>query len=489
MMEIALSAPYLMPPPSARPPLVGLTPAEVAGLHAELVAYHREFAPLFARAEQRHWALKYLEGQLLPLERKSIEPMADALAGGNVQAMQQFIGVGAWDDAAVLRRHQQVVAETLGDPETGVLIVDGCDFPKQGAHSVGVAPQWCGALGKVANCQASVLACYASARGYTLVDRRLYLPEEWFTADYAARRAACGVPADTPFQTRTALAWAMIAALHERGALPFRWVTGDEHFGNTPVLLDQIADAGLVYFMEVPHNVRVWRERPPTAVPPATGKKGHPFTRLRLAPDAPAPARVDALAAHLPPAAWQLALIHEGSKGPLVAEVASVRAVAVRDGLPGPDVWVVLRRTRGEGPELKTYLCNAPVDVPEATLVWLLGMRWPVEQAIKEGKDELGLDHYEVRGWVGWHHHLTMTLLAQHFLMRLRRRLGGDRPGADDPPSPRAAGGDAARPPAGRRRDPGAGAGGPAAQLRRRPLPPQADRAAVAGYVMNQVTL
>jgi SRSO17 transposase len=170
--------------------------------------------------------------------------MADALAGGNVQAMQQFIGVSAWDDDAVLRRHQQLVAETLGDPETGVLIVDGCDFPKQGAHSVGVAPQWCGALGKVANCQASVLACYASARGYTLVDRRLYLPEEWFTAAYAARRDACGVPGGTTFQTRTALAWAMITGLRERGALPFWWVTGDEHFGNTPALLDQIADAG-----------------------------------------------------------------------------------------------------------------------------------------------------------------------------------------------------------------------------------------------------
>src|SRR5215213_10117193 len=178
-MEIALRAPDLVPPPSARPPLVGLAPDEVAALHAELVAYHAAFAPLFQRAEQRHWALKYLEGQLLPLERKSIEPMADALVGGNVQAMQQFISLGAWDDDTVLARHQQLVAETLGDPATGVLIVDGCDFPKQGAYSVGVARQYCGALGKVANCQASVVACYASKHGYTLVDRRLYLHQSW----------------------------------------------------------------------------------------------------------------------------------------------------------------------------------------------------------------------------------------------------------------------------------------------------------------------
>src|SRR3954447_16547224 len=292
-MEITLRAPDRPPPPSARPPLVGLTPEEVAALHDELLAYHRAFAPLFQRAEQRHWALKYLEGQLLPLERKSIEPMADALVGGNVQAMQQFISLGAWDDEAVLARHQQLVAATLGDADTGVLIVDGCDFPKQGAHSVGVARQWCGALGKVANCQASVVACYASARGFTLVDRRLYVPEDWFTDAYAARRARCGLPVDLPFQTRTALAWAMIAGLRARGALPFRWVTGDEHFGNTPVLLDQIAAAGLSYFMEVPHNGRVWAARPPTAVPPPTGKKGGRFTRLRLAPGALAPVRVD----------------------------------------------------------------------------------------------------------------------------------------------------------------------------------------------------
>ncbi|MGI8750575.1 MAG: IS701 family transposase, partial [Thermoleophilaceae bacterium] len=181
--------------------------------------------------------------------------MADALDGGNVQAMQQFIGVGMWDDEAVLAKHQQLVAETLGEGDTGVLIVDGCDCPKQGAHSVGVARQYGGPLGKVANGQASVVACYASARGYALVDRRLYVPEEWFAEAYRERRARCGVPADARFQTRTVLAWAMVAGLRERGALPFHWVTGDEHFGNTPVLLDRIAEAGLAYFMKVPHNV------------------------------------------------------------------------------------------------------------------------------------------------------------------------------------------------------------------------------------------
>jgi SRSO17 transposase len=491
-MEITLRASEFAAPPSAQPPVSALTAAEVAGLHDELLAYHREFAPLFQRTEQRHWALKYLEGQLLALERKSIEPMADALEGGNVQAMQQFIGVGAWDDDAVLAKHQQVVAESLGDAATGVLIVDGCDFPKQGAHSVGVARQWCGPLGKVANCQASVVACYASARGFTLVDRRLYVHEDWFTDAYAARRRRCGVPPDLRFQTRTALAWAMIAGLRARGALPFRWVTGDEHFGNTPVLLDRIAEAGLAYFMEVPHNVRVWATRPATAIPPATGKRGGPFTRARLAPDAPAAARVDALAAALPAAAWRVAQIKDGSKGPLVAEVAFVRAVAVRDALPGPDVWVVFRRALDATRELKVYLCNAAADTAPETLVWLLGFRWPVEQAIKEAKEELGLDHYEVRGWRGWHHHTTMTLLALHFLVRLRSRLGGGNPGADRAPGAPPAQRDAPGPTPRRGGHARVHRGGAAAQLRRRPRPPQAAAAPPAPppqYFLSEVTL
>lgn len=490
-MQISLRAPDRLPPPSARPPLVALVAGEVEALHDELVAYHREFAPLFQREEQRRWALKYLEGQLLPLERKAIEPLADALVGGNVQAMQQFISAGAWEDDVVLAKHQALVATTLGDAATGVLIVDGCDFPKQGTHSVGVARQYCGPLGKVANCQASVVACYASARGYTLVDRRLYLPEDWFSAAYQARWDRCGIPAATAFQTRTALAWGMIAGLHARGTLPFRWVTGDEHFGNTPVLLDQIAAAGLAYFMEVPHNVRVWPERPPTAVSAATGRKGHPHTRVRLVPGAPAAQRVDALAAQLAPSAWQVAQIQDGSKGPLVAEVAFVRAVAVRDGLPGPEVWVVCRRALDATRELKVYVCNAAADTAPTILVWLLGLRWPIEQAIKEGKEELGLDHYEVRGWRGWHHHTTMTLLAQHFLMRLRCRLGGDGPGADRPPGAPTAQRDPPSPAPRRSGDARVHPGGPAPQLRRRPLAPQAPPAPPPPprYVLNQVTL
>ena len=422
------------PPPSGRSPSANLAPRDVEALGADLLAYHALFQHCFQRTEQRVWSLAYLHGQLLDLDRKSIEPMALALADGNVQAMQEFISVSPWDDDAVLQQHQVLVAETLGDRATGVLILDGCDFPKQGQHSVGVARQWCGALGKVANCQASVVAAYASARGYTLVDRRLFLPEAWFTDAYAARRMACRVPTEVTYQTHNALAWDLIRLLHERRVLPFGWVAFDEAVGRDTVLLDRVDGLGLSYLAEVPHDTHVWRVRPETAVPPAK-RRGRRPRRVRVCPEAAPPVRVDTLAASLPRAAWRRRVIKEGAKGPIVAEVARVRAVAVRAGLPGPAVWVVFRRSLGATPELKTYLSNASVVTPLGTLVRLSGMRWPVESAIEEGKGEVGLDQYEVRGWRGWHHHLTLSFLAHHFLVRQRCRLGGEITGAHGAPS------------------------------------------------------
>ncbi|MCA1598218.1 MAG: IS701 family transposase [Chloroflexi bacterium] len=434
-METIATVMQTIPPPSGRPPEINLAPRDVAALADELADYHALFAPLFGRAEQRRGALCYLQGQLLDLERKTIEPLALALAGGNVQALQQFISQSPWDAEAVLRRHQEIVAATLGDVETGVLIVDGCDFPKQGPESVGVARQWCGASGKVANCQASVVACYASRHGYTLVDRRLYLPEKWFSPMYAERRARCGVPPEVAFRTKPQLAGEIVAAVRGRAVLPFRYVTGDEGFGANTALLDQLAAADLVYLAEVPHTTRVWTERPGAAAVEITAVE------------------VGTLAAGLPAAAWTRHLIKEGAKGPLEADIARVRVRATRDGQPGPEVWVVLRRSLGDVPTLKAYLSNAPADTPLATLVWLCGMRWPVETSLLEAKGEVGLDHYEVRGWVGWHHHITLSFLAHHFLVRARLRLGKKSTGPDGaagaPAAPSRAAASAARHPHG----------------------------------------
>src|SRR5438552_13099606 len=373
---MSVTAPAVSPPPSGRPPASNLSPRDVAGLADELVSYHALFAPLFRREEQRQWAFKYLQGQLLDLERKSVEPMALALEGGNVQAMQQFISVGAWDDEPILQQHQQLVAETLGDPETGVLILDGCDFPKQGRHSVGVARLWCGALGKVANCQASVVAAYASQFGYTLVDRRLYLPERWWSEAYQQRWQACGIPDQTSFRTEPELAGDLIERLHQRGVLPFQWVTFDEHFGYDPALLDRVDACGLWYFAEVPQDTRVWVKRPRTAVP-AAKPTGRPPTRERVVPGQAEPVRVDRLAAQVPADQWAPAMIKEGAKGPIMADFTLMRAVALRDGLPGSEEWVVLRRTRDESRELKDYLSDAQHEKTRDHQDWTTGLRSP----------------------------------------------------------------------------------------------------------------
>jgi SRSO17 transposase len=405
-------------------PTLDLTPTDIDALLDELEAYHAIYSPLFQRREQRAWSAKYLHGLLLELPRKSIEPMVLALDGANrnaVRAMQQFLSEGAWDDDAILRRHWQEVDADLGDAD-GVLTLDGSDFPKQGTESVGVKRQYCGELGKRANCQAGVFLGYASPHGYALLDRRLYLPEEWVTDDaYAERRQACGIPDDITFTTKPMLGWAMIEALHQADSLRCRWVACDEGFGRDSALLDKIAGLGLWYFAEVPHDARVWLERPATAVPTWTGRGRKP-TREHLVLDAAAPQTVVQVANALPSDAWTRQRIKEGSKGPIVADFALLRVVAVREGLPGPEVWLVLRRNVETG-ELKTYLSNAPVTTHQSRLVWVSGMRWPLETCFEEGKQYLGMGDYEVRSWRGWQHHMTLAILAHFFLVRMQCRL------------------------------------------------------------------
>ena len=274
--------------------------------------------------------------------------------------------------------------------------------------------------------------------GLTLLDRRLYLPKEWFTAAYRDRWQACAIPTDTTFQTKAQLAAAMVAAARQAGDLRARWLTCDEWYGRDPVFLDGVAATGLWYLAEVARDIQAWplvepatlaaRARPQRWVPPrAASGKGRRRSRERLHPDSPPPLPVGALAAQLPPEAWHRCRILEGSKGPLVADFAALRAVATRDGLPGPEVWVLLRRPATDAPEaaeVKCYLCNAPAATPLDALVRVNGMRWPIESCFEESKGELGLDHYELRFWRGWHHHMTLVILAHHFLVRLQQQLG-----------------------------------------------------------------
>ena len=413
-----------MTPPIDTAPAMELTPQAIDNLVEELRAYHAIYSPLFQRREQRAGAAKYLHGLLLDLPRKSIEPMVLALEGAQPQAvrtLQLFISEGAWEDEAILRHHWQEVNTSLGEDD-GVLTLDGSDFLKQGRESVGVKRQYCGEVGKRANCQAGVFLGYASRKGYTLLDRRLYLPQEWVEEEaYAQRRRRCGVPVELPFKTKPTLGGEMVQAVHVAGTLRARWVVCDEAFGRDTRLLDHIDGLGLWYFAEVPHDTQVWRHRPATAVPPWSGQGRKP-TRTRVLAGAAQPDAVAPLAAAVPPDRWVQRTIKEGSKGPLVARFATLRVSAMREGLPGPAVWLVLRRNLVTD-ELKTYLCNAPADTPLATLVRLSGMRWPIETCFEDGKQYLGMGDYEVRGWRGWHHHMTLCILAHFFLVRVCLRL------------------------------------------------------------------
>ena len=405
-------------------PALELRPQDLGTLLGELRAYHAIYSPLFQRREQREWSARYIHGLLLELPRKSIEPMVLALDGVNrnaVRAMQQFLSEGAWDDDAILARHWQEVEQDLGDDD-GVLILDGSDFPKQGTESVGVKRQYCGELGKRANCQAGVFLGYASQHGYTMLDRRLYLPQEWVEdAAYADRRKVCGVPADIAFTTKPMLGWAMIQAVHAAATLRCRWVACDEGFGRDTTFLDHSAGLELWYYAEVPHDTQVWRERPAAAVPPWSGRGRKPI-RAQVVAGAAEAQPVAQLAAALPARMWSRQIIKEGSKGPVVADFAALRVVAVRDSLPGPAVWLILRHNVLTG-ELKTYLSNAPADTSLATLVRMSGRRWPIETCFEEGKQYLGMGDYEVRSWRGWHHHMTLCILAHFFLVRLQGRL------------------------------------------------------------------
>jgi len=398
-------------------PECNLSPRDVEQWVEELHTYHTLFAPAFRRPEQSAWAEVYLRGLLGDQPRQAVEPIALA-QGVNVRDLQHFIGQSHGLTEPVLATHQRVIAETLGEAD-GVALIDESGVVKQGDDSVGVAHQYCGVVGKVANCQVGVYLGYASRQGYTLADGRLYLPEEWFDDAHAEKRAQCGVPHAVHFKTKPALALDRLQAALRRGSLPCRWVVADALYGDTPQFLRGVAQLDKWYFVEVACSTRVWRRRPAVRLPRWRGHGRRP-TRLRLRTPGHRPVRVDAWVQRIPKAAWTRSVIKEGSKGPLVCDFAFLRVTPVWEGLPGPEVWLVIRRNVEAPYEVKFYLSNAPADIWQAELVRVSGMRWPIESAFEEGKGEVGLDQYETRSWLGWHPHMLLSGLAHHFLVRLR---------------------------------------------------------------------
>jgi SRSO17 transposase len=411
-------------------PQFALTPCDVEGFLDELQAFHEQFRGCFTRSEPRKHFFNYMVGQFSALERKSIEPMALHVDGGNIRGMQRFMSDDVWDENTMRETYHSLVAHEMGDPQ-GVLMVDESGFVKKGKESVGVARQYCGTLGKVDNSQVGVFAAYASRHGYALVDKRLFMPEQWFSDAYAARRHKCQGPEEVTFHTKPQMAADMVKTIWNEGRLPFRYLVADCLYGNSPAFLDAIdACVGVTALVAVPADTRCWLQRPPTTEHTYT-YKGAVHAKRVVASATQGPLTVTALAESLPSAAWYCRTVSEGSKGPIVYAFARKRVTLCKEGLPERTVWLVIKRTLGASPTYSYAISNAPVSTPLRLFVWLSGIRWAIEPCFEETKTALGMAHYEGRKYPGWHHHLLTCMLAHFFLWRLKMHLGKKSPSAD----------------------------------------------------------
>lgn len=401
-------------------PQCNLSEQDIEQFLDEMRDYLALFTSAFERPEQLKRSKTYVQGLLGDATRKNVEQMALG-QGENVRNLQYFVGQSPWKTAPVLEVHQRLVAETLGEAD-GVALIDESGVVKQGDCSVGVAAQYCGSVGKIANSQNGVYLGYASRKGYGLIEGQLFMPESWFDEQHADQRKACGVPTDLKFTTKPEIGLELLKRAVERGSLPFRWVAADELYGDSPAFRDGVAALGKWYFTEIKCSTLIWQSRPAVYLPEWKGRGRRPI-RLRLRNEKERPLRVDNLIPLLPKEAWSRATIKEGSQGPIVCDFAFLRLIESRANLPGPEVWLIIRRNLDDPTVVKFYFSNAPAETPLTEFVRISGMRWPIETLFEENKGEIGLDHYETRSWLGWHHHMLLVALAHHFLVRLRVHL------------------------------------------------------------------
>jgi SRSO17 transposase len=393
-------------------------------LKPELDLFLERYAPHFGRDEARDHAHRFVQGLLLGGDRRSVENIAEAIEGCVVRSLQKFVGQSPWSDDDLVEDLQRHVIEVLGDPDAA-LNVDETGFPKKGTKSVGVKRQYAGCLGRTDNCQIGVFVNYRSAAGHTLIDRRLFVPEEW-AAD-GPRREEAGVPAAVVFRTKPELALGMVQQAVERG-LPFRWVTADSVYGDSPTFVQGVRGLGKWYVADTSADARVWLTEPEVIPAGVKGPRGRATTRPRVATK---PRRVDEVVAELPAGVWKRLVVAEGSQGPRIYEYACLGVWFSEEGLPSGRERLLVRRSLGQQAEVKYHRSNAPAEVPLGKLACVRGGPWSVEQSFEAAKGECGLDEYETRGWTGWHHHTALSLLALWFLSLQRRRLGEKR-AADD---------------------------------------------------------
>jgi SRSO17 transposase len=383
----------------------------------ELKKYMKRFKPAFQRVEQNKKSLTYLHGLLGNATRKNVEQMALGQKE-KVRSLQYFVGQSQWETEPVIAIHQGLIGETLGE-EDGVALIDESSAVKQGAESVGVAAQYCGSVGKIANGQVGVYLGYASRKGYSLIEGQLFMPEKWFEEEHAEQRQACGVPEGLVFKTKPEIGLELLENALKRDNLPFSWLAADALYGDSPAFRDGVAATGKYYFTAIKETTLIWCTPPKVHVPPWSGHGRHP-SRLRLSDTRKHPIPVNQLVKKIQKQDWVQAVIKEGSKGPIVCDFAFLRVTESRGGLPAAELWLIIRRNLDDPSEIKYFFSNAPIGTPLSEFVRISGMRWPIETIFEEAKGEVGMDHYEMRSWMGWHHHMLLVSLAHHFLVRLR---------------------------------------------------------------------
>jgi SRSO17 transposase len=409
-----------------------MTPHALKRLDRELTTFVETLTAGLGRSERRTAMGQYITGLLLDGERKSIEPIAARLVddAAQIEAMrqrlQQCVVVSAWDEATVFARLAQTLDREL--PEVAAFVVDDTGFPKKGRHSVGVARQYSGTLGRTDNCQVATSLHLAGERGSGCIGMRLYLPESW-TVDQARCRAA-GVPDTVTFAPKWQHALALLDAALTAGGRR-HVVLGDAAFGEVTAFREALTARGLAYVLRVPSTLVVWPPETRFAVPTRPRATGRPLSTPR--PTAPtAPLTVAALAATL---RHRRVTWREGSRGQQASRFAAVRVrLAHRhaEGAgPGPEVWLVSEWPRGETAPTKLYLSSLPGTTSLRTLVRFGKLRWRIERDYQELKGELGLDHFEGRTWTGFHHHVALCAAAHAFLARRRALFPPKPPGVD----------------------------------------------------------
>jgi SRSO17 transposase len=386
-----------------------------------LLTWLELFEDGFARQSQRGALRRYVIGVLSDSRRKSMEAMWARLSDpGTYQAFQHFITHAPWEADAVWTRLRAVVPD-----RTGVLILEGTSFPKQGTASVGVARQYCGARGKIANCQTAVtVALWTGARAW-LVGATLYLPEAWLTA---RQRARVQIPATVTFAPKWQLALTLLRQVRAAG-LTVTAVVGDAEFGDNATLRRTLHRAQLPYALGVSSDLKVFLGTPVLPPPPRTGT-GRPRTRRQLPPDTHT-VEARAWAATQPSRQWRLVSWRNGTQPAWRARFCAIRVTPGHDWREGrrlaPEVWLLCERELAGGDRTRYYLVDLPPTASLRALVHLAHQRWAIEQQYQELKDELGLDHFEGRSLPGWQRHVVLTALAYSFLQIERSRRGQTR--------------------------------------------------------------